>query len=341
MFMILCGGKGQRLWPLSRTTHPKQLISINSHQTLLESTVQRLKPLKKTNDQIGIVTTSEYAQAIKQLVGSSVDSYVIEKTGKNTAPALLLSCLQIEDEQLQDPVVVFVPSDHYIKEPEFFEKTMRNIITYAENYGDICLVGVKPEYPSTGYGYIITHEKQEFNVPANIQKFIEKPPFEIAKRLSENPHTLWNCGIFVARNSIFLQAFKQAAPELYADMLLVKEGEKEYSSIKSSAFDTTITEKISNRAVFSSAITWKDLGDLESFITYNQLDYQEAQTHHISLNGENNIALSSKKLVAFLGISDLCLIETNDVILIKKRGESDEIRNLISSLEKKGFEDFI
>jgi mannose-1-phosphate guanylyltransferase len=339
--MILCGGKGQRLWPLSRTSTPKQLVSLDNQKTLLESTVERLTPLKRDIDKIGIVTNKEYFQAIQQLLGDIVDTYTIEPCGKNTAPAILYSCFQIADENETDPVVVFTPADHYIKEQPLFEQTLKKVISYAESYGDICLIGVKPSRPSSVYGYILANNKDEINTPINIDKFIEKPPQEIAELLWNTSYTLWNSGIFVARNSIFLQAFKEAAPELYENLRAVVNGHKEYAEISPCSFDVTITEQIANRVVFASNITWQDLGDLESFVSHAQQRETAEHKNYISLHGEGNIAHGKKKLIAFVGVSNLCVIETDEIILVKKTGDSENIRELVQKLEEEGFANLV
>jgi mannose-1-phosphate guanylyltransferase len=341
MFMILCGGKGQRLWPISRQGLPKQFVSLNNQKTLLEATANRLKPLMSADDQLGLVTSREYFQPIHQLLGDSVGTYVIEPTGKNTAPAILLACLQIADEQTGDPVIVFTPSDHYIKEQDIFEETLKKTIEYAENYGDICLVGVKPQGISTSYGYIMAHEKHVPNIPTHIDRFIEKPPHEVAAILTSSPYALWNCGIFVARASVFLKAFKEASPTLFEQVSAFRAGKLEYSQLKACPFDTTVTEKISNRVAFPTTITWRDLGDLESFVHYTHQAGPDINLNNISLHGDNNIALSKKKMVAFLGVSNLCVIETDDIILIKQRGDSDSIKDLIGTLENQGMESLL
>lgn len=341
MYMILCGGKGQRLWPISRQGLPKQFVSLNNQKTLLEATTNRLKPLLRQGDKLGLVTSEEYFQAIRHILGDAVDSYVIEQTGKNTAPAILLACLQIAEEQKHDPVVVFTPSDHYIKEQTIFEETLRAATSYAENYGDICLIGVKPNGISTSYGYIMVHEKYVPNVPSNIDKFLEKPPHDVATILTASPYALWNCGIFVARNSVFLKAFKEVAPALFEQMVAVRAGKCSYESVKACQFDTTVTEKIANRVVFPTTVTWRDLGDLESFVNYTQQAAPGLNLNNITLHGDNNIALSKKKMVAFLGVSDLCVIETDDIILIKQRGESDSIKDLIWKLQDQGLENLL
>lgn len=339
--MILCGGKGQRLWPISREGLPKQFVSLNNQKTLLESTAARLKPLINDADRLGLVTSKEYFPAIQQILGDIVDSYVIEPTGKNTAPAMILACLQIAAEQSGDPVVVFTPSDHYIKEQDIFEETLKSATTYAESYGDICLIGIKPQGISTSYGYIMAHDKHIPNTPSHIDTFVEKPPHEIAKILTISPYALWNCGIFVARNSVFIKAFKEACPELLEEVSNFRSGKNCYENIKSCPFDTTVTEKISNRVAFPTNITWRDLGDLESFVHYTQQAVPDKNLNTISLHGKNNIALSKKKMVAFLGVSNLCIIETDDIILIKERGESDSIKDLMIQLKSQGHENLL
>jgi len=334
LYMILCGGKGQRLWPLSRNGLPKQFIPCSDNKTLLETTIDRFASLRKSNDQVGIITSKEYFQAIQQLLGDVVDSYVIEPVGRNTAPAILSACMQIAKEYHDDPVVVFTPSDLYIKEQDLFNQAITSMTSYAESYGDICLLGITPRGISTAYGYIFTHDATTFNEPSNIDKFIEKPSTEVAEILVASSHALWNCGIFIARNSVFLQAFKEAAPSLFADMTAVTEGKKTYASLTPCQFDTAVTEKISNRVVFPSPMTWQDLGDLESFLTHNQ----QPTENNISVHGTNNTAFSSKKMVAFLGVSNLCVIETDDIILIKPQGESGQLKDLLTQLREQGKE---
>ena len=254
---------------------------------------------------------------------------------------MILACLQIAAEQSGDPVVVFTPSDHYIKEQDIFEETLKSATTYAESYGDICLIGIKPQGISTSYGYIMAHDKHIPNTPSHIDTFVEKPPHEIAKILTISPYALWNCGIFVARNSVFIKAFKEACPELLEEVSNFRSGKNCYENIKSCPFDTTVTEKISNRVAFPTNITWRDLGDLESFVHYTQQAVPDKNLNTISLHGKNNIALSKKKMVAFLGVSNLCIIETDDIILIKERGESDSIKDLMIQLKSQGHENLL
>lgn len=212
--VILCGGSGKRLWPLSTSNIPKQFLNLNTDYSLLQETYRRLQratiiPLRNQKPPIVLASHAHKDLIIQQL--SNINHIILEPISKNTAPALTLAALHASMED-DDPILIISPSDHFINDNEIFYKTIHNAVSLAEN-NHIVLLGVKPNTPQIEYGYIqvLQNESEIFT----IQKFVEKPSIELAKEYLASNNYFWNSGVFILKASMWLKAIKLFHPDIF------------------------------------------------------------------------------------------------------------------------------
>lgn len=333
-FVILAGGKGERLWPLSRSNKPKQLLPFLNNQSLLEQTIARIHTLTP-KEYIWVVTTQEHQQAITALVGDVVGTILAEPCAKNTAPALLLACLMIEK---QDPhaLIVFLPADHSVRNNEDFCNTLQLAITISTTQQAITLIGVKPNAAATGYGYIeYTHSAPNIY---KIVRFHEKPDQAHAEIYYKASHMLWNIGIFCAPSSVFIAEYKTHAPHMH-DALSEYIGAYDmhiYESLEPISIDYAIMEKSKQLYVAPGTFTWSDVGNLETF-----LSLQGAETSAVALHSSNNIIKVKDKLVALININNTCIVETDDVLLVVPRSDVEQVKTLLNYLKNNKLEHYV
>jgi len=212
--VILAGGSGERLWPLSKQHRPKQLLTIDNHNTLLDQAIERLLPTVSA-EHIWISTTNRYETIINNRFGNRVGKVVKEPCSRNTGPAILLTCMTIYEYDPQ-ALIIFVPVDAFIPEDHNyrFTKYLKQALTFSQNHDCITLLGVKPTYPATGYGYI-EYVEDTLEAPHKVIKFHEKPSLDVSRDYMETGRMLWNIGIFSAKASVFIDEFQKEAPEIF------------------------------------------------------------------------------------------------------------------------------
>ena len=328
--VVLAGGSGDRLWPLSSATQPKQLLAVGSEKTLLEQAVNRLTFLMP-RESIKISTTQAFKDAIKKVIGGSSKSFLIEPCARNTGPSLVLSCLRIYE---QDPeaIILFIPADAYIPESDtsLYVACLKKMVDHVARYDTITLCGIKPTYPATGYGYIAYGESDKDALP--VLAFKEKPSLALAQQYVDSGMMLWNGGIFCASARVFLQECKHHAPQLYADILAVHKGKKTYESVESISIDFAVLEKSSAIAVVPATFSWCDVGNVAVFLSLQQANTSMSV---VSIDAHNNLVSVPNKVVALVGVDDLCVIETADSLLICKQSEAEKVRKVVDSLKNK------
>ncbi len=362
--VIMAGGSGKRLWPLSRSEKPKQFIKLGSEKTLLEETVDRVKNIFD-NQKISVVTSKNYENFVERLVGESIDQIIVEPEAKNTAPAVLYSCLSLQVNP--EDIVIFLPSDHHIPD---FNKFRESIVQAAQAAGEsdnIVLVGIKPNYPATGYGYISvdTKNKSKKINYFDVEKFHEKPNLELAKKYFNSENMLWNSGIICAKLSVLLDAFENQFPgiknlsitsrpkpargECSSELFKSEEeciepcgsretSKKIYDIIPEISFDYAILEKVNNISVIAGDFVWSDVGTLDLFIAAKKdINNQE---NLISIESENNLVEVQNKLVVLVGVHDLCVVQTDDVLLISAKKDIDKIKDVIIELNNSGKKEY-
>lgn len=326
--IILAGGSGKRLWPLSRIKKPKQFITLHDDKTLLENTIDRIRPLVTENN-LWIVTTKNYIDAVETNGGKIADVILAEPASRNTAPALLMTILDIY-KKTPDAVLFFVPADHYIPDNILFRSYLNQAIKYASNNDNIVLLGIQPHRAATEYGYIEYAEQLEEQI-FRVNSFHEKPNHKIATEYLGMDTMLWNTGIFCAKASVFIEEFKKYSPELFKQMQDFSVGKGNYQDIKDEAFDTAVLEKSDKCTVVPSCFKWSDVGNLEQFLIAKQ--EKEDSSKIVSHKSTNNIVdIYDDKMVVLIDVHDLCLVETSDILLISRRTETDSVKNIIERL---------
>jgi mannose-1-phosphate guanylyltransferase/mannose-6-phosphate isomerase len=337
--VILAGGKGTRLWPLSRERFSKQFIKLISDKSLLELTYERILDLVQPQDIITI-TNKEYFYFVKNITDKfSKDmskNIILEPIGRNTAPAIALACnyiLERLNADTDEEVFVF-PSDHLIEPKEKFIEYMKNGLSAVRD-GYIVTFGIKPTKPETGYGYIKAGEN--LGKYTKVERFVEKPSLETAEKYLKEGLYYWNSGIFAFKISTILEEFKKHAPEIYIYLSKsYKEIIENFNSMPNISIDYAIMEKTDKVALVPMELIWSDLGSWDSFYEVREKDeYGNVVLGDVyTLDTKNSLIFSNKRLVSVIGIEDAIIIETDDAILISKRGKGQEVKKLLERLEE-------
>jgi len=333
--IILCGGSGTRLWPLSRTLYPKQFIKLFNDKSLFQLTLERNSLLCDSNF---IVSNSEqYFLALEQeeevLKKQNSSSYLLEPVGRNTAPAIALACMALDAEE----IVLITPSDHLIKDEEAYEKVILKAKEEVKN-NNLVTFGITPSYPEVGFGYI---EAEGLDV----KSFKEKPDLETAKSYIEQGNYYWNSGMFMFKAGVFLEELKKYSPEIYTSSEIAftkklnitknqfKIKTDDMLNIPEDSIDYAVMEKSNRVKVIPSDIMWSDLGDFNA-LSNEVEEMTPLDSKPISIDSSNNLIISNKQ-VATIDIEDLVIIDTDDALLISKKESTQKVKNVVAALKNK------
>lgn len=338
--LILAGGSGSRLWPLSRDLYPKQLQNICESKSLLQETFLRLKEFI---DEKNIITTTliSHFSNIKYQLSSLVQSPTIlsEPVSKNTAPAILFATKYIIENHAKDPIIAVFPSDHLIKNKKTFAESLKQAESLAEQ-GFIVALGVKPTYPENGYGYVKINS-QKIENGYKVENFIEKPTEQNASDLIKDSSYYWNSGIFVFKASTLLNEAKKYTPEIYNclkifDLKNYEIKPADFEKLPNISIDYAIMEKTDKLALIELASDWKDLGSWKSVYDVSKKDANGNVKigNILDFESKNSLIYSSSKLVATVGLEDIILIETEDAILACKACKVQEVKNIFETLKE-------
>ena len=339
--LILAGGSGSRLWPLSRELYPKQLLNIQNTESLLQSTFERLTDTIPAENIISMTGVKHLSNVRYQLSKMTQNPVVLsEPTSKNTAPAIALGTKYITVTSKEDPVILVLPSDHLIKDIKAFSETVKQGEKIAEQ-GYIVTFGIQPSYPETGYGYInVTNTKIEDGVKVN--KFVEKPKEELAKKYVAEGNYYWNSGIFMFKASSLLNELKKCSPDIYnlLDNYNFSNSDEipfiEYDKMPSISIDYAVMEKSDKIALVKLESDWNDLGSWKSIydISPKDSDGNVKIGHVIDEGSKNSLIYSSSKLVASIGLEDTVIVETEDAILACKSDKTQDVKKIFDTLKK-------
>lgn len=333
--LILAGGSGTRMWPMSRNALPKQLLPVTGKKTLIEETLDRAL-LLTDRKHIYIGTNAALKKKMKKKTGKV--NYIIEPAARNTAPIIALFCAEIARKKPDSDVpVVVLSADHYIAPAENWAKSVQKTFRYADS--KIWCMGIKPTRPDTGYGYIESGEAYAENDMLLIKSFREKPDEKTAAEYAAKPEFSWNSGMFIFSVRLFRNELRQHAPEILSLSDLAvrskKDLKKYFPDMPDISVDYAVLEKSANTAVVRADFTWDDVGSFPSFARILKPDqagnYGAAETHSVAVSATGNIVLSGRK-VAFLGVNNLVVIDTKDVLMIADLSQIDKIKELRSLL---------
>lgn len=338
--IILAGGSGSRLWPLSRDEYPKQLLKLDNTETsLLQKTFNRLCANSIPSDIVTVTNAKHYSDIKLQLNKISTSNVVItEPLSKNTAPAVAATLEYFRQTTTTDDIILIVPSDHLIRDIARFNKTVEQGKILAEQ-GYIVTFGLKPDYPETGYGYVKT--AGNLIVGVKVDKFTEKPDFETAVQYLESGNYYWNSGMFMGKLSTFLNEFKKYTPEIYANIQNINFSKSKnidysvYEKMPSISIDYAIMEKSDKIALVQLQSDWNDLGSWKSIYDVKEKDKNgNVLTGSIVVDDvKNSLIYSQKELVAVSGLENIILVETEDAIMACKLNQSQKVKKLYEKLK--------
>ena len=330
--IILCGGSGTRLWPISRTLMPKQFVKLFDGKSLFELTVERNAKLCDKN--MIVSNAEQYFLALDQLENNS--KFLLEPVGRNTAPAIALACMALDYEE----VVLVTPSDHLIKDETEYAKVLLQAKELATE-DNLVTFGITPSFAETGFGYI---EANGLDVKA----FHEKPNFKTASNYLEAGNCYWNSGMFCFKAGVFLDELKKYSPDIYEASKIAfnnslnihhsifKINQKDMQSIPSDSIDYAVMEKSKKVKVVPSNIDWSDVGSFDALFEELPKDNNNNTINdkHISINSKNNLIYGQDKYIATVDIEDLIIVDTGDALLISKKGSSQKVKQIVSEIKK-------
>lgn len=350
--VILAGGSGSRLWPLSRELYPKQLIKLDGDNTLFQSTFIRISQIVPISNILTVTNIKHYSDL--KLQADKVDTetmckFLIEPVGRNTTPAIGLASFYIMNtlsKEESDPIIVVSPSDHIIKDTYSFVETMKKSIKLAEN-GYIVTLGIKPDKPDTGYGYIHAIEDENISVinddALKVLEFKEKPNLVNAQKYIQQQNYYWNSGIFIFKASVLINELKKYSPEIYEQLTKITIKDKtpsvdynDYIKLEDISIDYSVMEKSDLITLLPLDSGWYDLGSWESIHEFAEKDenqnYKFGDT--ININTNNSLIFSTSKLVTTIGLKDTIVVETDDAILVCDKSQAQDVKKIYNVLKE-------
>lgn len=338
--VILAGGVGSRFWPFSRELEPKQFMKILGKTSLLQAAIQRLKGLIEAR-RVYIVTNNIYFYEVKAQVakfGIPDANIILEPQGKNTAPAVGL-CARLISRIDKDAVLLILPSDHYIKDIGNFKNTLKKAIACAGN-DFLVTIGIKPDAPSTGYGYIKSDGRKNGYIA--VDKFLEKPGLNKAKKYFKDKKFFWNSGMFVWKASVFLEEAGRYLPKLYANLQLINsvtDIPKIWPKIEGISIDYGIMEHSQRIALIPANFYWTDLGSWEALSGIFPKDKKGNICNGDTLNLDSQgvcVFARGNRLVSTIGIKDTVIADTPDALLVCHRDKTQDVKKLVENLKLLG-----
>ena len=334
--VVMAGGSGTRFWPKSTSGRPKQLLSFGQGgTTLLEQTFARFEDWVPEKNGF-VVTTRKLEKAVREIVSSQV-TVLAEPEGRNTAPCVYWASRAIYE---KDPsaVLMVMPSDHYIAQPDRFLKTVKDAVRWASENRDLVTLGVQPTRPETGYGYLRTGQKKGSDATI-VEAFVEKPDLEKAKKFLAGGNYLWNGGMFIWRADVIMEAFDRFMPEMRKTWDQHHGNvEQAYPKMTATSIDFGVMEKASNVMTFPLECGWDDLG---SWVSLDNLADVLRARHEagtvtsgelLSVDASRNIIDVPGKTVALLGVEDLIIVQQGEVLMVAHKDRAQDIRKLVEQV---------
>jgi mannose-1-phosphate guanylyltransferase/mannose-6-phosphate isomerase len=352
--VIIAGGSGTRLWPLSRATHPKQFLALHGKQSLFQQAAQRLQSLAASDIQVGglcVVGNEDHRfLVLDQLAGLRLPpvTVLLEPTGRNTAPAMTLAALHAT-QQGRDPVLVVTPADQSIGDEAAFTVALQRAVRAAAE-GAFVILGVAPDRPETGYGYIRCERSTQGEM--KVARFVEKPDAATAQRYLDEGSYYWNSGMFVVRASLWLKALNQFRPDILAatraawegrslDASFVRPDKALFAAIPSESVDYAVMEKCPTAAEFDIrmvplAASWSDLGAWDAVWQVSRKDAVGNATQGDALlsDCQGTLVHATSRLVGVIGLQDVVVVETPDAVLVADRSRSQEVKAIVGELQR-------
>ena len=337
--VVLAGGSGTRLWPLSRATHPKQFLALNGEDTMLQATVKRLEGL---NIESSVTICNEehrffVAEQLREI--NKLGSIILEPIGRNTAPAIALAAFAAED----DPLLLVLAADHVIKDESAFTQAVTDAIPLAE-VGKLVTFGIVPNELHTGYGYV--KKGQEIKGGFVVDSFVEKPSRDVAQEYLDSGSYLWNSGMFLFRASRYLEEIKKYRPDIFhacevsmadaeCDLDFIRVNKDKFIACPSDSVDYAIMEKTADAVVMPMDAGWSDIGSWSSLWDISEKDGNGNSTHGDVMlhNTHNSYVKTEGKLIAAIGVNDLVIVSTKDVLMVAHKDSVQDVKIITEKLK--------
>ncbi len=348
--IILCGGTGSRLWPLSRSSFPKQFLEINKEESIsfFQKTINRIKNYKNISNPIVICNEEHRFIVAEQLrkINIKPEAILLEPVGKNTAPAITVACFKVIENHL-DPCLLVLPADHIIGDINTFMKVVDKALDEVKK-GKLITFGITPTKPETGFGYIESENELDTNKlkGEQIVNFIEKPDLEKAKKLVRDKRFVWNSGIFFFKAEVFLQELIKYKENIYKlckksyfsstlDLDFQRIEVNSFSLCEDISIDKAIMEKTNLGIVYPLKAGWNDIGSWQSMWEVSHKDKlgNSIIGKVITNNVKNSYLRSENRLIVALGIEETIVVETIDAVLIAKNDQTQAVKNIVKKLE--------
>ena len=342
----MAGGRGERFWPKSRNSCPKQFLSLTSDgETMIQKTVNRLRPLVDAKD-IFIVTNAAYIGLVKdQLPDVPAENILAEPCARNTAPCIAFAAAVI-GRKYDDAIMLVLPSDHLIGYENIYIKTLKKAVAVAEQGKNLVTIGITPTYPEIGYGYINFGEEK--GDAYQVERFVEKPDLPTAKKYLSSGKYLWNSGMFVWKISSIMANMKEFMPDVAegAERIAASFGTpdfeevlvREFTAFPSESVDFGIMEKASDIYTLPGSFGWDDVGSWLAVERINETDENKnfISGDVIAVDAERTTVCGGKRLIAAIGTEDLIIVDTDDVLLVCSKNNTQDVKKVIAQLKENG-----
>lgn len=341
----MAGGGGTRFWPLSRKRVPKQLLNLDGKEVMLNETIDRLSGIVEKED-VFIVTNEEQVELTRLITSDRVvENHILaEPSARNTAACIGYGAVEIL-KKYGDGIMCILASDHYIKEEETFKNVLKKAIETVEETDGLVTIGIKPTFPSTGYGYI-KNEAIEGKEYKTVLEFVEKPDIDRANSYIEAGNYVWNSGMFVWKASTILKYFERLLPDIYDKLMIIKESmgtasESEvikaiYDTIPKISIDYGIMERADRVYMLEGDFGWNDIGSFDALPALYPSDTKGnvVRAESVLIDSSNNIIVGDRKLIAGVGIENLIIVDTEDALLICKKERAQDVKEVVTALER-------
>ncbi|MFH0988390.1 MAG: mannose-1-phosphate guanylyltransferase [bacterium] len=355
--VIMAGGIGSRFWPRSREKTPKQLLEIIGEGTMIENSLARIEPLAERMNTFIVTNKAQYENLLKQVPFLPKENILIEPIGRNTAPCIGLAALWI---QHIDPnaLMLVLPADHLVRDTDEFVRILYLALKVAEEQDALVTIGIKPTRPETGYGYIQIeeeeHDRNQYRSDGvyRVKTFAEKPNLETAQQFLDSGDFLWNSGMFMWKADVILRQIEQHLPEMYEILSSLKKHfglptyksalQEVYSLIRGISIDYGVMEKANNVYVVKGDFGWSDIGSWDEVVRLTPKDDNSNSFRGkvIPIDSKNNYIDAGSKLVATVGVEDLIIINTDDAILVCRKGQSQDVKEIIDYMRRKQMNEY-
>lgn len=353
----MAGGKGTRFWPKSRENMPKHLLDIVSEKTIIRETIDRIIPLIPAENILIVTGVSHAEELMRQVPHIPEKNIIIEPDGRNTAPCIGLAALHIKRKSPND-VMVVLPADHLITDAPRFRRLLSTAAEVAAQGDFLLTIGIQPTYPETGYGYLeqgVLRANIKGEDIYEVKSIREKPALEKAKIFLEKGGFYWNSGMFLWRADTILRAIEKWLPDIHKGLLQIEgvigtDKEKEiveqvYNIIKSISIDYGVMEKADNVLLIRGDFGWSDMGSWDALWEVLEKDeygnVAPGKALFVGVDAKNSLIQSSRKLVVLVGVEDMIVVETEDSLLICKRGRSQDVKAVVEFLNAKNMKEYL